>query len=187
MLARFRLAYQQVMMPVAKLLLRIGLTANAVTTLGLLLALITSYYLLVFSYWPVVIFLFLTIVVDGLDGLVARISGPTKFGDFYDAFIDRVVEVILYVSIALSFPGMAFLSFLTLVLSLITSYVPARAEVWTIGEKIRYISVGSRAERMVVLFLGFLFMQIQPSLYMISLLCVFGIVHRFFSVYRQLS
>jgi hypothetical protein len=49
-----------------------------------------------------------------------------------------------------------------------TSYVAARAEVWTIGVKIKYIgSIGSRAGRLITLILAMLFNQLTIGLILI--------------------
>ncbi len=187
MFAKYRLQCHRVFSPMAKLMIRVGLTANAVTSLGLLFALITSYFLMTNNYTMTVLALFLTITLDGLDGLVAKMTGTTKFGDFYDAFVDRLVEIILFTSIALTIPDLAFISLFVLSLSLLVSYIPARAEVWTIGVKIRYRGIGSRAERMIVLFLGVLFARVEIALYLIGILSAIGIVQRFFITYSNLK
>jgi len=186
MLAKYKLRFQEKVAPAARILLNIGFTPNALTSLGFLFSLVTSYFILDGNFLIASFYMGVTLLLDGLDGVAARLHGTTKFGDFYDAFIDRVVEIIFYVSIIIAFPELLSRAFLALILSLIISYIAARSEVWTIGVRIRYDSIGSRAERLLVLLLGLMFMHLRFALEIIILITTLGIIQRLLTVYREL-
>ncbi len=125
-------------------------------------------------------------MMDLLDGMVARASGKTsKFGDFFDAMCDRLSEVAVYLAIFLFMPGIW--PILTMVVSLLFSYSAARAEVWTIGTKIRYSGLGSRWQRISLLVLGIASGLVVPSLILITALASIGLVMRIALTWRKLK
>lgn len=166
----FRDALQQgiykVINPFVKLLIKIGVTPNVVTTIGLLgnVAATVLFVIAAFRTWEqgsptwglvtiagAVIILFS--LFDMLDGQVARIGGMvSKFGALYDSVLDRYCELLTLGGIALFLlaagsPVGALLSFLALVGSVMVSYVRARAEGLDIECKVGFMQ---RPERVVV-------------------------------------
>jgi archaetidylinositol phosphate synthase len=134
---------------------RIGLTPNAVSGLGILLALLSAT-----GYWtaeinillllPAVLFLLLSGFCDALDGILARLYGETTvFGGFLDSLLDRYADAAVLVGIVLG--GFADFSwgFIAIVGTLLVSYVRARAE--AAGVKMESIGVAERAERILIL------------------------------------
>lgn len=89
---------------IARLCLRLGLSANTLTVLGMLsgvaAALITG-----FGH-PVagVAVLWLSGVLDAADGTLARMTQPSPLGAILDITFDRVVEVAMIVALAWQFP-----------------------------------------------------------------------------------
>lgn len=145
--------------PIAKALLKIGLTPNAVTVLGtvvscaIVLALIPTGHLL----WAAVLSGVFT-AFDMVDGTMARLKGGgTAFGATLDATCDRITDGALFAAITwwLVFSAGAsqpliIASLVVLVSSQVISYVKARAEAGGIS------IVGGLIERPERLIIGLL-------------------------------
>jgi phosphatidylglycerophosphate synthase len=130
--------------PLVRLLIKIGITPNGVTTIGLLLNIgAASLFIigapayksgqLAYVTWGGFIILFAGLF-DMLDGQVARLGKmASKFGAMYDSVLDRYSE--LFVLSAVTYYFMynhlfvgGFITLLALVGSIMVSYVRARAE-----------------------------------------------------------
>tara|TARA_B100001093_G_scaffold423467_1_gene416388 strand:- start:71 stop:673 length:603 start_codon:yes stop_codon:yes gene_type:complete len=74
--------------PIANILCRKGIDANWVTTLGLLIAFLCFIALSYGSFYLGVILILTNRFLDGLDGSLARLSKPRKFGAFFDITSD---------------------------------------------------------------------------------------------------
>ncbi len=151
--------------PFVRLLIRIGVTPNTVTTIGLLgnLAAAGIFAYAALTAWPgemhwglvtlagAVIILFS--LFDMLDGQVARLGGMTsRFGALYDSVLDRYCELftlggIAYYMLCTGYAAGALITFLALVGSIMVSYVRARAEGLGIECK---VGLMQRPERVVV-------------------------------------
>jgi len=84
----------------AKLLVKKGITANQLTTGGHILGLLSIYFL--FNNHLLFVILFsLHLLFDAFDGVVARLTKPTTFGDYYDHVGDQVVAFALLLKIYL--------------------------------------------------------------------------------------
>jgi archaetidylinositol phosphate synthase len=95
------------------------------------------------------VFLLLSGFFDIVDGSVARITKRTsKRGAFLDSIFDKLVEVIIFGSIALGQLADSFWCLVALGMSLLVSYTRARAE--SLGEKLKGIGIGERAERLLI-------------------------------------
>ena len=156
MLERFRAAWARILTPIAKLLLRWGVTADAVTwigTAGVVLAAVICFP----QGWLVVGSLVIGLFVfsDMVDGQMARLSNRTsKWGAFLDSSLDRVGDGAVFAGIALYFAGpgdslvFAAVTLAALVMGQVTSYVKARAE--TIGVSVPG-GLAARADRLVAI------------------------------------
>ncbi len=155
--------------PFVRLLIRMGVTPNMVTTIGLLgnlaAAAILSWagimaqadgsphYAMV-TLAGAVIIVFSTF--DMLDGQVARLGGMvSRFGALYDSVLDRYCELFTLGGIAfymmMVYPIGALITFLALVGSIMVSYVRARAEGVGLECKVGFMQ---RPERVVVTAIG---------------------------------
>ena len=123
---------------------------------------------------------------DMLDGALARITNKvTRFGGILDSTLDRLSEAALLLGILVvyareqSMLGIIFVG-LTLISSLLVSYIKARAE--ALGLECE-VGLFTRPERVVVLALGLLLSQIDYAL-----IVVLGItmVFSFFTVGQRL-
>ncbi len=160
--------FNRIVDPILNFFVLFGITPNAVTTSALFFLIFTVYFIVKKNMLASAFMIFFTTIVDALDGSLAKKVGSTKFGDFYDAFIDRVVEATIYIAIAYSFPELYLVCFLAFAFSFLTSYIAARAEVWTIGIKIKYVGgIGSRAGRITILIIAFLLDKLYIGLILI--------------------
>ncbi|WP_104106618.1 phosphatidylinositol phosphate synthase [Nocardioides sp. 616] len=142
--------------PVARVLLRLGLTPDAITLIGTVLTCAAA------LYWAPRGHLITALVVvtvfalfDLLDGTMARLSGRTSdFGAFLDSTLDRIADAVVFGSVLLYFagPGDMVLGQATalwcLVTGATTSYARARAE--SVGYTAR-VGLMERADRLVLL------------------------------------
>ena len=140
--------------PFVRLLIRMGVTPNMVTTIGLLGNIAAAVILVYAGYTGSpehMIILFS--LFDMLDGQVARLGGMSSvFGAMYDSVLDRYCELftlggISYYLIQTGYVGGALITFVALVGSIMVSYVRARAEGLGLECKIGFMQ---RPERVVV-------------------------------------
>ena len=186
-ITKIRKSFHKIINPFILFLAKLKITPNMVTTSSLFFLGITVYLIIQKNLILGAVFMALTSVIDSLDGALAKIVGSTKFGDFYDAFIDRWVEVITFYAISYAYPNFYSLCFLALVFSLMTSYVAARAEVWTIGVKIKYVgSIGSRAGRLITLIASMLLNQLRLGLILIIIFSSITMIARTVVVMKTL-
>lgn len=140
---------------------KIGLTPNAVSGLGIILALISAIVYLrasgnVLLLVLAALVLLLSGFCDALDGALARAYGQTTaFGGFLDSLLDRYADAAVLAGIVLG--GFADFSWglIAIVGTLLVSYVRARAE--AAGVKMESIGLAERAERILILFVASLF------------------------------
>lgn len=167
--------------PIAQLLGRLGLTANAVTVLGFLLTAAVAVVIATGRTQLGGVLLIFTLAFDAVDGTLARLMGTTsRFGAFLDSTLDRWAEVALYGALVWLFlhnkqDTGVLLSTSAMAMSLLVSYTRARAE--GIGIQCRD-GILTRFERMVILIAGLLFNQIIWALWIIAILAGLTAVQR---------
>ena len=100
MIDRLLLPMQQRLLEApARALVRAGISADCVTLAGFVLGLAAVPCLAMGAYMPALGFILLNRVADGLDGAVARLTGPTDRG----AFLDIAFDFVFYAAIPLGF------------------------------------------------------------------------------------
>jgi CDP-diacylglycerol---glycerol-3-phosphate 3-phosphatidyltransferase len=129
-----RLRMQGVLEPVARFLLRLGLSANAVTLIGVAGNAVGG-IVLALGFIPLGGWILLFVVpLDAIDGTMARLSGTTsKAGAFLDSVTDRWSEVFLFGGLTVwcvreSIAWGVLACFAAITGSLLVSYTKARAE-----------------------------------------------------------
>ncbi|HUH69697.1 MAG TPA: CDP-alcohol phosphatidyltransferase family protein [Mycobacterium sp.] len=131
-----RAAFARVTTPTAKALLRVGLTPDAVTILGTIVAVAGALTLFpmgkLFAGMLVVSFF---VLFDMLDGAMARErGGGTRFGAVLDATCDRISDgavfcgLLWWVAFGLRSTQLVVATLICLVTSQVISYIKARAE-----------------------------------------------------------
>jgi phosphatidylglycerophosphate synthase len=106
---------------VARSALRVGLSANAVTGIGALFGLAALPALATQHYGAALVLILCNRFLDGVDGAMARMVGPTDRG----AFLDTVCDFLFYAAIPLGFalaePGANALAAVVLLASFLGS------------------------------------------------------------------
>ena len=135
MLDRIRGSVTRVITPVARFLLRLGVSPDAVTIAGTVGVVVASLWFLPRGQWvagPLVIAAFT--LTDLLDGTMARTSGRVStWGAFLDSTLDRFGDAAIFTGLLLGLVALdddltAGLALGCLVLGSIVPYARARAE-----------------------------------------------------------
>ncbi|WP_253908482.1 phosphatidylinositol phosphate synthase, partial [Arthrobacter sp. H41] len=131
-----RTFFTSLLSPLARLLLKWGVTPDAVTITGTLGVTVGAlvFYPLGELFWGT-IFITLFVFSDLLDGIMARILGKSgRWGSFLDSTLDRVADAAVFAGVALWFftggdnTAAAVAALLCLVLGMLVSYARAKAE-----------------------------------------------------------
>ncbi|HEU5042818.1 MAG TPA: CDP-alcohol phosphatidyltransferase family protein [Nocardioidaceae bacterium] len=156
MLNRFRAFWGNLFTPLARLLLRLGVSPDVVTlagTLGVCAGALVFFPRgqLLIGVIVVTAFVFSDIV----DGTMARLSGrSSKFGAFLDSTLDRLGDAAIFGGLVMYYDGpgqsrgLAALALYCLVMGSVTSYARARAE--SLGMEAKG-GIAERADRLVAI------------------------------------
>jgi CDP-diacylglycerol---glycerol-3-phosphate 3-phosphatidyltransferase len=144
--------------PMARFLLRVGVTPNAVTIAGTVGVLIGSYLgALGYLFWGVWI-VTASALTDALDGTMARMRGGTeKFGALLDSSMDRIADAAVFGAVAfyLAHQGNPYGGMVAALVCLaagqIVSYVKARAQSLGLDAD---VGIAERFERLVIVGIG---------------------------------
>jgi CDP-diacylglycerol---glycerol-3-phosphate 3-phosphatidyltransferase len=198
MLERFKAFWQGVVLaPVVNLLLRLGVSPDAVTLVGTLGVAVGA-----LAFYPRGELLVGTLVVaafvfsDMIDGAMARKSGRTStFGSFFDSTLDRIGDAAIFGGLALYFadPGDSYLylclSLFCLVTGNLTSYARAKAESLGLDAK---GGIAERSDRLVLILaatgLSALFdvpILLELGLWVLAAASAYTVVFRILKVRRQ--
>ena len=183
-----RKLFKGVLDAVAGFFLKIGLTPNAVTLLGLAGSIGAAVLVVLgMPMWGGVVLLLMA-PLDAVDGAMARLSGKTsKFGAFLDSVIDRYSELILYAAILYMLFEQehlwgVILCFAAASGAVLVSYTRARAEALGFDAK---VGVMTRVERSIVMIVGLLFGIILIALVIIAVLAHLTAIMRMVTVWKQ--
>ncbi len=165
----------------ARLAKKAGFSPNGVTfSMVFASILATGGYLLFSSLIWFAVWIFITGLLDGVDGALARLLGrQTRYGGFFDSVLDRVSEGILYLGLLMgSFPrfpsemlpgyriGWNIVCFLGLFCSVMISYSRARTDLVAKQAHLHFdtnIGVFGRSERLLaVIFWAILSVWFPP-------------------------
>lgn len=183
--------------PLARWLLRIGVSPDAVTivgTAGVVVGALVFYPL--GQLWWGTLFITAFIFSDVIDGIMARMQERGgRWGNFLDSTLDRVADGALFAGVAIwYFTGgadtpIAVAAVVCLVLGMVVSYARAKAE--ALGYHAN-VGIAERAERLVsVLVVTGLTGVGLPTVILFTTLCLLGlasfvtVVQRIASVHRQ--
>lgn len=154
MLDRFRSLFTKLFSPLVDLLLRLGVSPDAVTVVGTL-GVVTGAVVFFPRGQLLVGVLVITLFVfsDLVDGTMARRSGRVSpFGAFLDSTLDRIGDAAIFGGLAMYYVGpgdsdaLAGLAIYCLTMGAVTSYARARAEGLGMQAK---VGIAERADRLV--------------------------------------
>ncbi len=153
---RFKAPVTALITPSCRFLLRIGITANWLTSIGALGSSVSALY-----FFPKGDFFLGTLLVslfalsDLFDGTMARLSeqGTTKWGALIDSTLDRATDAAIYagvISYAISSDNrnLALLALLALITGALIPYIRAKAESLGIACS---VGIAERAERLIII------------------------------------
>ena len=125
---------------------------------------------------------------DVVDGTVARVTkSSSRKGSFLDSSLDKLSEVAVFLGLAIGDLAEPLLCMIALSLSLIVSYIRARAE--SLGIELKGIGIGERAERLLILaIIGMIPISgaMQWAVVIVSLIAGITIVQRMVATYKKL-
>ncbi len=173
---------------IGSFLLKLGVSPNAITILGVMGNLAAAIFLglghimagglVILVIWP----------IDALDGTMARLKGePTRFGAFFDSVTDRYSELLIFGGLLYYFLMQqnvlaSLLVYLAAAGSVLVSYTRARAE--AVGETAK-VGLLSRVERYLVLVPCLIFNVPIAALWILAILTNFTALQRIYHVARN--
>jgi phosphatidylglycerophosphate synthase len=172
MLLQIKKFSEKLLLPLGKKLVKIP--ANYFTLLGLISAIITFFGF--FFQWLIIIiiFLFITEFFDQLDGVVARLQGPTTLGGFLDSTLDRIGDFFIYTGVILGGYTTLEIGLLVLVGAFLTSYTRAKIEALGI-DNLYGVGLIERTDRVPILFIGsILQIWFSTAIWWTMIILVFG-------------
>ena len=183
--------------PLARWLLKIGISPDAVTVVGTLgvVAGALVFYPLGHLWWGT-LFITAFIFSDVLDGIMARMRDTGgRWGNFLDSTLDRVADGALFAGLAIWFFAggddvvIAVGAMVCLVLGMVVSYARAKAE--SLGFTAN-VGIAERAERLVSVLvvtgftgLGLPHIVLQVTLALLATASLVTIIQRVATVRRQ--
>jgi len=199
--SRFRLRYvfKPLIKLIAKALIRIRVTPNMATIIMVGISILCFVSLVIFrNLLFFSIFVFITGIMDGCDGAIARLTNKsTKFGGFFDSFMDRLSEFIIFFGLFIfnfneilwNFIDMNLVIFISFLISIMISYSRARAEIFFKGD----FDVGlmARSERLFYIFitmiLAFFYGFMKVFLFIYMWLVIGTFVFRIIKIYYEIK
>jgi len=175
-------------MRAAGLVSRTGISPTGLTIAGFIFNLGVAYVLAQGQFQLGGVLVLIAGLFDTLDGAVARATGRvTRFGGFIDSTLDRLSEGAVYFGLLYHYAQQGWiveplLIYLTLVGSFMVSYTRARAEGLGLSCK---VGLFTRLERLLVLALSLLFVQITTGLILLAVGSLFTTLQRIVYVWRN--
>lgn len=160
MLLQIKKFSEKLLLPLGKKLVKIP--ANYITLFGLISAIITFFGFIFHCLMIVIVFLFITEFFDQLDGVVARLQGPTILGGFLDSTLDRIGDFFLFIGIIFGGYTTLEIGILVLIGTFLTSYTRAKIEALGI-DNLYGVGILERTDRVLILFIGSIFQIWFPT------------------------
>jgi CDP-diacylglycerol--glycerol-3-phosphate 3-phosphatidyltransferase len=182
MFGRLRSSMQRLFTPLARLLLRWGVSPDAVTITGTVVVTVVALTLFPSGHLGLgAVLVGFFVLTDSLDGVMARLSGRSgPWGAFLDSTLDRISDGAVFAGITLWFvlnPDVphatwgATAALACLVLGSVVPYARARAE--AVGATAA-VGIAERADRLVIALVPTAF--VQAGLPVVVLVVVLGLL-----------
>ena len=143
--------FQQLLMPLLKLLRRLGISPNSITIFSILLSFVISYFFLKATdntpYFLIVAFgLLIRMMLNALDGMMARIYNlQSKLGEVLNEVGDIVSDVAIYLPLIIFEPLRIEIAIIFILLSVINEFCGLMAKLIS-GER-RYDGPMGKSDR----------------------------------------
>jgi len=193
---RLRFIFKPLVNLIAKGFIRIGVTPNVATIIMFIFSILSFISLVFFqNLLSFSIFVFITGIMDGCDGAIARLTNKsTKFGGFFDSFMDRFSEFFVFLGLTINTKDqllwncldMKLVILISFLASIMISYSRARAEVFFKGD----FDVGlmARSERLffivIISILGFFYNFFNIFLFIFMWLVIGTFLFRLIYIYN---
>lgn len=192
-------AIYNVIDPLVKGMIKVGITPNFITTTGLVLNIVGAAVFIYAGLAGESSFFYIGLgggivlfagLFDMLDGRVARVGGMvSRFGAFYDSVLDRYSELfslfgIVFLLIQKGYFWSSIVTFVALIGSIMVSYVRARAEGLGLECKVGFMQ---RPERVVLTSLGALFCGIFGYVKTFDPMCILIVPMWLIAIFANLT
>jgi archaetidylinositol phosphate synthase len=169
-----------------------SITAFAFAILSSILFGITNFLNQQGIEFPSQIFASIMLLISGffdlVDGSVARVlKRSTTKGAFLDSNFDKISEALIFIGIALGGLSNPVIAMIALSLSILVSYLRAKAE--SLGIELKGVGIGERAERLLILAICGLIPiseSVQWGVIIIILMSGYSFIQRFRYVLKRL-
>ncbi len=169
MLNRIRIYINSLINPIARIFIKIGLTPNIASIMGLIFSIIASVMIIKNKLIYASALIILSGFFDVIDGAIARISNKaSKFGSFFDSMIDRYADAIILSSIIFSSKCEILPGLIAMVGSLLVSYARAKGE--SLGVNMAGIGLAERAERLIIISIGLFLNMMNYAIILLAFL-----------------
>ena len=92
----------KILLPLVQVVAAFGITANGATIIGLVIGLASVYILLQGSFIWFAILMSISMLMDGIDGELARLKNTTsKQGALLDYWVDTLLTIVMFVGLAI--------------------------------------------------------------------------------------
>mgnify|MGYP000017522726 CR=1 FL=1 len=149
-----RKKYERSTVPIGRVLAKLGITPNMMTSLSIVVSFVSLYFFL----YKQLLYAFIVIVIAGaldiLDGAIARATGKaSRFGTLLDNTADRIVEGVIILGLVIGQFIYGWIGVFTLLAMFLPSYIRARGEA-ELGVNARGVGIFERKEKLGLLFGG---------------------------------
>lgn len=173
---------------VAGILVKLGLTPNLITILGLLISAAAAFLAAKGQFAVAGGVLLVGSIFDAFDGAVARLTGTvSRFGALLDSTLDRYGEGLLFLGLMYFYGTTGKITPLvlvgvTIIGSIMVSYVRARSEGLGLENKVGLLT---RVERVIVLVAALLVNQVIIGLWVLAIGTHITVLQRVVEAARQ--
>jgi CDP-diacylglycerol--glycerol-3-phosphate 3-phosphatidyltransferase len=187
----------KIISPIVRLLVKMGVSANTISTIGGLGSIASAlYFFPKGDFFIGVIFVTLFVLSDLFDGAVARASnkGESKWGALLDSTLDRFSDAAIFIGALLfyieSSDPLIVVLLVAVSASFMVSYIKARAESLSIACN---GGVAERSERLIIVLVAYGFHGLGVDyvmaigLWTVALLSLFTVYQRMMIVYKAVN
>lgn len=182
----YRTVTDRIVAPIAKVMVKVGITPNWLTFFGLVCVLTGVGIALAVSTFAGAVVMAVGTATDAFDGAVARLRGSSgPFGSFYDSVTDRISDGAIFGAAAWMVrddPLLFSVAIVALAAAQITSYVRAKAE--SLGWEAT-VGLIERPERVILIILAIGLGFVPVALWVLAVGGVITIAQRCVVVLRQ--